>query len=50
MAEKFTTDPMEDDDGARTQRSVDRARAQAFNIQRRSTSDLRGLQTTGRRN
>jgi hypothetical protein len=48
MAENLAVDPMAagpDSAGARMQRSVDRARSQAFNILRRSTTELRRLQT-----
>jgi hypothetical protein len=48
LSETSLVDPMEAEagsDAARTQRSVDRARAQAFSILRRSTVELRHLQT-----
>jgi hypothetical protein len=44
LAEKTAGDPMLDADLLRTQTSVDRARAQAHGIMRRSLADLRRLQ------
>jgi hypothetical protein len=44
LATTFSRDPMQDEVGQRTQTSVDRARAQAFSILRRSTTELRRLQ------
>jgi hypothetical protein len=45
MAETCPLDPMEDDSASRLQISVDRARAQAHNVLRRSMAELRHLQT-----
>jgi hypothetical protein len=45
MAGFFGLDPMEDQVALPIQTSVDRARAQSFNILRRSTTELRRLQT-----
>jgi hypothetical protein len=45
MLETCLLDPMEDESAARLQSSVDRARAQAHNILRRSVAELRRLQT-----
>jgi len=45
MANTCSLDPMEDDSASRLQISVDRARAQAHNILRRSMAELRQLQT-----
>lgn len=45
MSEIFSLDPMEDEAGSRIQRTVDRARGQAFNILRHATAELRRLQT-----
>jgi hypothetical protein len=45
MAETCALDPMEDDSACRLQISIDRARAQAHNILRRSMAELRVLQT-----
>jgi len=43
MSETFSIDPLCDEAGSRLQRSVDRARGQAFNILRHSTAELRRL-------
>jgi hypothetical protein len=45
LAANAQLDPMLDDATAAKQRSIDRARAQAHNILRRSTAELRRLQT-----
>jgi hypothetical protein len=45
MLETCDLDPMEDDSASRLQIAVDRARAQAHNILRRSMAELRQLQT-----
>jgi len=45
MSEIFSLDPMEDEAGYRIQRSVDRARGQAFHILRHASAELRRLQT-----
>jgi hypothetical protein len=45
MSDYIAGDPMENGFGQKMQTSVDRARAQAFNIFRRSTQELRRLQT-----
>jgi hypothetical protein len=45
MSGFFGLDPMEDRVGLPIQTSVDRARSQSFNILRRSTAELRHLQT-----
>ena len=45
MAETFDLDPMEDETAQRLQTSIDRSRAQAHNLLRRSLAELRRLQT-----
>jgi hypothetical protein len=45
MSGFFALDPMEDAVGVKVQTSVDRARSQAFNMLRRSTDQLRRLQS-----
>jgi hypothetical protein len=46
LAAQSALDPMLDDDlAAKKQKSIDRARAQAYNLLRRSTAELRRLQT-----
>ncbi|MDE3199196.1 MAG: hypothetical protein KGN84_22795 [Acidobacteriota bacterium] len=45
LSARYDIDPLEDDAGAKIQRSVDRARAHAHNVIRRALAELRKLQT-----